>query len=217
MTTKRECGDCQLCCRLLPTEEIGKPAGRRCQHQKHGVGCAIYAERPASCQLWSCRWLTNDDGETADLPRPDRAHYVIDMMPDFVTATGDDGEHNIPVVQVWVDRGYPNAHRSPSFRAWLDRQEIPAVIRYDRREGFVLFPPSITGGRGWIEHRSSVVGREHSLEQKAAVLGDLGIGLEIEHDGNVYKGTIRIGGKSITVAAMQDARDHGILDDGRKA
>ena len=32
----------------------------RCPHQKHGVGCAIYAHRPKSCELWSCRWLVDD-------------------------------------------------------------------------------------------------------------------------------------------------------------
>jgi len=48
-----------------------------------GKGCAIYAKRPMSCALWNCRWLVNDD--TAELSRPDRSPYVIDIMPDYVT------------------------------------------------------------------------------------------------------------------------------------
>lgn len=92
MTTKRQCGDCQLCCRLLPTEEIGKVANVRCQYQKAGKGCAIHSRKPMSCSLWNCRWLVDDD--CADQLRPDRSHIVIDIMPDVLrmveeaTATG---------------------------------------------------------------------------------------------------------------------------------
>ena len=65
MTEHRNCGDCQLCCKLVPTKEINKPANTRCKHQKVGKGCGIYAQRPFSCMVWNCRWLVNDD--TADL------------------------------------------------------------------------------------------------------------------------------------------------------
>src|SRR5437660_3422800 len=129
---ERQCGDCQLCCKLLPMKggdkpqfsetiaqlvELGimtaadaramepdfyKPAGKRCPHQRHGKGCAIYARRPFGCRFWNCRWLVNDD--TAELSRPDRSHYVIDVSPDFVTLRHDDsGEPDVvSVIQVWV-------------------------------------------------------------------------------------------------------------------
>lgn len=84
-TGSRACGDCQLCCKLVPVPELGKKASHRCKHQKFGVGCAIYRKRPFSCAMWNCRWLT--DPETNELRRPDRSHYVIDAMPDFVTLT----------------------------------------------------------------------------------------------------------------------------------
>lgn len=67
---KRICGDCQLCCKLMPVEEFDKPANCRCEHQRTGKGCAIYADRPMSCALWNCRWLV--DTECAGLPRPER-------------------------------------------------------------------------------------------------------------------------------------------------
>jgi hypothetical protein len=202
--TTRTCGDCQLCCRLLPTEEIAKPALKRCPHQKHGVGCSIYERRPLSCQLWNCRWLT--DADTVDLPRPDRSHYVIDMMPDYITATIEGGKpETIPVYQVWVDPAFKNAHRAPSFRRWLDRQRMPAVIRYGSREGFVLFPASMTGGKGFIEHESRVTANPTTLREKAEALGGM---LEIEAeivDDKVGRATLKLGGREFTVAANRRA------------
>src|SRR5262245_38646563 len=97
--TARRCGECSLCCRLLPirpadgaqinetlnkmmdagmikpgefkvtVEDFHKPAGQRCPHQKHHKGCTIYERRPFGCRFWNCRWLINAD--TADLARPD--------------------------------------------------------------------------------------------------------------------------------------------------
>lgn len=171
MTTQRQCGDCQLCCKLLPTEEIKKPAAERCPHQKHGVGCAIYARRPFSCAAWNCRWLLNDD--TGDLPRPDRAHYVLDVMPDFIVATDPETGKptTISVVQVWVDPAYPLAHRAPSFRRWLDRQHKPAVIRYNSNDGFVLVPPSMTSSATWLEIETEPKPRQFMLDKAESVEG----------------------------------------------
>lgn len=72
--------------------DFDKPAGKRCPHQRHHKGCAIYARRPFGCRFWNCRWLAEDD--TAELLRPDRAHYVIDVSPDFVR----DGDRPVPVI-----------------------------------------------------------------------------------------------------------------------
>src|SRR5437879_280323 len=108
----RRCGGCTLCCRLLPMKarphadtmevvramiergigapkdftgmipDFDKPAGERCSHQRTGKGCAIYTKRPFGCRFWNCAWLANAD--TADLRRPDRSHYVVDIAPDYV-------------------------------------------------------------------------------------------------------------------------------------
>jgi hypothetical protein len=196
--TARRCGDCQLCCRLLPTAEIAKPANERCPHQRHGVGCAIYADRPLSCRLWSCGWLTQEDA--ASLPRPDRAHYVIDPMPDYITITPDGGEpEDIPVIQVWVDPQHRDAHRAESFRRWLDERRLPAIIRYNSKEGFVLFPPSVSNGHGWVEHRTGKVREQPStLRQKAAALGGE---LVIDEGNGVRRATLTVGGTKFTIAA----------------
>jgi hypothetical protein len=171
MTTKRACGDCMLCCSLLPVEEFGKAAGERCQFAKFGKGCSIYSRRPGSCVLWNCRWLVNDD--TAELRRPDRSHYVIDIMPDFVRAVANDGSgsYSLEVIQVWVDPKYRDAHRDPMFRRYIERQGKCALIRYSSREGFLLAPPSVTG-EGWVEKESGFNDEpQHTLQQIAAALG----------------------------------------------
>jgi hypothetical protein len=152
----RKCGDCQLCCKLLPVSEIGKPAATRCEHQRHGKGCAIYARRPRSCQLWSCQWLTHED--TRDLKRPDRAHYVIDPLPDYIRLRNDDdgSVREIPVIQIWLDKKFPDAHRDPALRAWLakryDETGMLALVRMPGNNGAIgLFPPASNNTHEWGE------------------------------------------------------------------
>jgi hypothetical protein len=208
----RRCGDCQLCCKLLPTPEIGSLAGDRCKHQKHGVGCAIYARRPLSCQLWSCGWLLGAEHDTLDLPRPDRCHYVVDTMPDFITLKPHDGStpSHIGVIQVWIDPAHRDAHRAPSFRRWLDRQKAPAIIRFNARDAFVLFPPSCSEDREWHEQTTGMREHSHTLEQKAAALGgELRITLDAVGDGAsgpVYSTSLKIGDKTFAIAAQQTDR-----------
>ena len=202
MTTKRACGDCMLCCTLLPVEEFGKAAGERCQFAKFGKGCSIYSRRPGSCALWNCRWLVNDD--TAELRRPDRSHYVIDIMPDFVRAvhnTDPSLSRNWEVIQVWVDPKYRDAHRDPMFRRYIDRQRKCALIRYSSREGFLLAPPSVTGD-GWFEKESGFNEEpQHTLQQIAAELGG-----EIEIDVATNSATVTTADGVERTVAVDDWR-----------
>ena len=182
----RQCGDCQLCCRLLPVQDIGeshqatrddgmqmfflggliKPANTKCKYQKRGVGCKVHdtPAMPLSCKMWMCRWLAEDD--TYDLPRPDRAGYVIDPMPDFITVTDNNtGETmNIEVIQIWLDPLNLKACEAPSFRRWLNRQRKVALIRSDEKSGYILGPPSLTGA-GWvIKDAGPSEGPSHTLK-----------------------------------------------------
>lgn len=151
---RRECGDCQLCCRLLPMSDnepwrdgppIKKPANVRCPYQKHGVGCSIYDKRPFCCEVWTCRWLINDDMD--DQSRPDRSHLVVDVMPDYVTIqTEGEPDQKIEVVQVWCDPRYPDAHRNPTFRRYVARlgeKGILTIIRYNSHDCLTIFPPAL--------------------------------------------------------------------------
>jgi hypothetical protein len=159
----RQCGSCTLCCKLLPVQELHKGANTRCQHQRTGKGCRVYNKpaMPTSCRLWSCQWLT---GGAPDLRRPDRSHYVIDVLPDYITLKDDTGEHKIPVLQIWVDPDFPDAHRDPLLRAYLDeqgKQGYMALVRYDSKRAFALAPPSIASDGEWHELHSNMGPGQH--------------------------------------------------------
>jgi len=171
LETARRCGACQLCCRLLPVPPLGKRGGERCRHQRHGKGCAVYhkAGFPAACGLWNCRWLGNDAG---DVSRPDRSHLVIDIMPDFVTVhDGEGGESREEVIQVWIDPKFPDAHRDPAFRAWLEAEDMPALIRFSAMDGFLLVPPARTKDKEWMEIGSAMHEMPHTVAEIVGALG----------------------------------------------
>jgi hypothetical protein len=206
----RSCGSCTLCCKLLPVvaghdeglwnlvprlvemgmltphqahhsmKDFDKPAGQRCPHQRHGKGCAVYESRPLACRFWSCAWLGGDG--TGTLGRPDRSHYVINPVPDYVDGEQDGHKFKIPVIEVWVDPDYPDAHRDPLLREWLDRRGkqhgFCALIRFSATEGIFLAPPSMTNDHQWHEKPGHAEGLTHTIEQKVAALGDFTITLE---------------------------------------
>jgi hypothetical protein len=173
MTIKRECGDCQLCCRLVPLDDnprnarpwaaaFQKPANTKCPHQRYGCGCSIYPTRPLSCQLWNCRWLKGEDTGS----RPDRAHYVVDVMPDWVIADDGDGEQEVQVIQIWIDPKHPNAHRDPKLRAYIETQNLPALVRNGNDSAVFLVPPLLSRERQWIEKTSEMTkGPAHTAEE----------------------------------------------------
>lgn len=145
--------------------EFDKPAGVPCPHQSH-KGCKVYARRPFGCRVWNCRWLTGDD--TADLRRPDRSRYVIDIMPDFITMEHGNGATNIQVVQVWVDPKTPNAWRNdPALLAYLDRRGkdgIAALIRFNGSDAIAVFPPSMSDDGQWREQTGRSTGQHRGTE-----------------------------------------------------
>lgn len=174
---KRECGDCQLCCRLLPVKGINKPALTRCPHQRHHKGCAVYHQPdkgfPWECGLWNCAWLQNID--TAELRRPDRCHYVIDVMPDYITAEHNGEPITVPVIQVWADPKYPDCHRDPELRAWIIRRTgWGAIVRWSGEDATILFPPYMMASGEWLERSQNLTKETHSLKQVLSALSTVG-------------------------------------------
>jgi hypothetical protein len=138
---------------------------------------------PIECSLWNCRWLVNDDA--AELSRPDRAHYVIDITPDFVTHVDNEtGEQqHIEVVQIWIDPKHPDAHRDPALRRWIFRRAergIAALIRFNQRDALVLYAPPFDAGGDWHEITSDFrPGPSHSMaEIEKALDGRVSITVE---------------------------------------
>ena len=202
----RKCGDCQLCCVLLPVADgavvdlpdgtrrqldgLNKLANTRCPHQKTGVGCKLHGtpKMPYSCSIWVCKWLTGED--TADLPRPDRSHYVIDPMPDVVgiqnNETGAVGQFE--VIQVWVDPRYrTTVLDDPGLRRYIDRNRKCALLRLNSRDSIFLAPPSVTL-KDWVIQSSSA-----PEDAKPSTINEISkvLGAEIEYSDISENGMIR--------------------------
>ena len=75
---KRQCGSCSLCCTVLRVDELAKPAGQDCVHQRGTSGCGIHETRPPVCRGYACLWL---QGGLEDDERPDRTGGVVDLEP----------------------------------------------------------------------------------------------------------------------------------------
>jgi len=154
-SVRRECGECQLCCTLLPVVALKKAGGETCRYQEIHKGCTVYRrpEMPDECSLWSCRWLLNDDA--SELARPNESHYVIDVMPDFITIRDQAGKtRTLQVVQIWVDPKYPEAHRDRALRRWIRKRAkkgIGALVRYSPSRAFALFAPPLSADDRWHE------------------------------------------------------------------
>jgi hypothetical protein len=150
--TSRKCGGCTLCCKLLPVPELDKPANTRCRHQSH-KGCGVYRAVgfPAACAVWNCRWLVGE-GTGA---RPDRAGYVVDIMPDMIVITSSEtGErHELVVMQVWVDPVRPNAWRDPALMRFAERQAVEhgeaMVVRFGTTRAIAVVAPSFWEDGQW--------------------------------------------------------------------
>jgi len=77
----RSCGTCSSCCTVLRVDELAKPAGRDCRHQRgaaDAAGCGIHADRPPVCRGYHCLWL---QGGLDDDDRPDRTGGIVDLEP----------------------------------------------------------------------------------------------------------------------------------------
>ena len=158
MADGRHCGTCTLCCKLLPVRELAKPANTKCQHQSR-KGCAIYHQPlgfPASCAIWNCGWLAGED-----LPRPDRAGWVVDIIPDEVRAHNKDtGEVVlITVRQVWVEPGVDPTH-DPRLRRFAERSaqaNAGLLLRYGSGRAVMVVAPAMASDGQWHIIRDDIM------------------------------------------------------------
>jgi tRNA isopentenyl-2-thiomethyl-A-37 hydroxylase MiaE len=101
---------------------------------------------------------------------------VIDVMPDYITIRNNETgtAEYVEVVQIWVDPNYPEAHRDPALRAYIERRShegVAALIRWDNTEGMVIFAPAMSGDRRWHEVTQALSSEQHSLADVVKALG----------------------------------------------
>lgn len=130
--TKKDCGSCSLCCKLLPVKALYKAANEWCKHCVPGKGCASYRLRPKACRDFNCLWLTEDFLDESW--KPQTAKFVL--MWEFE-------ERCLTIV---VDPKQPNAWKAePYYTALmalcerhLAEDRLVMLIVGDKR--FVLLP-----------------------------------------------------------------------------
>lgn len=70
----RPCGECSACCTTLEVPAVQTKVGEKCQHQREGGGCSIYASRPKDCREYACAWKI---GIGSPEQRPDKMGFTI--------------------------------------------------------------------------------------------------------------------------------------------
>ena len=76
MVSKRECGECEVCCVSLKVPDLNKDAGIPCQFLKRpGHGCSLHGTKLQAdvCNTWKCFWKR---GELDEHHRPDKVGMV---------------------------------------------------------------------------------------------------------------------------------------------
>lgn len=76
------CGDCDLCCKLLETHGVPSPIGTYCQHCDKG--CKIYNDRPQECREYQCMWTQMPEQFARIEMRPDNSGIIFDRQDGMV-------------------------------------------------------------------------------------------------------------------------------------
>lgn len=167
---KRECGECQLCCRLLPVVSLNKVANEKCKFQKFHKGCLVYQtpKMPMECRVWNCRWIVNTIPD--NMARPDRVHYVVDLMPDVIVVKNNETGQSNPMqcIVVWCDPKYPLAYRNPELYNWIAIQHKVLMVRMNSRDSIIVFPPAMNSTGEWAE----VVTEAHERDEVTKAIED---------------------------------------------
>lgn len=139
--SKRECGSCSLCCKVLDVPSLYKPAGQWCKHFAAGQGCSIHQLRPRSCREFSCIWLAED--WLGDEWKPSVSKFV--MMWEY------DGQ----CLSILPDPKMPNAWKAEpyysAFKALADKHfaegRLVMVVEPSRRTLIMPEQDIVVGGR----------------------------------------------------------------------
>jgi hypothetical protein len=128
----RQCGQCTLCCKLIPVEEINKPKGTWCRFSRSHKGCTLYPKHPLSCKTWSCEWLK---GVLHEDMYPYTTHCVVDPQMEVLTMQNNDTGQifQMQALQIWVDPKFPNAWREgrmgEMIKFMAEKENTPTIIR----------------------------------------------------------------------------------------
>lgn len=77
LKSKRECGECTLCCQYMSAEVYGHrfSKGNPCHYL--GNGCTIYKDRPSVCSDYKCFWLEDVEHFVPEWIKPSLSGIII--------------------------------------------------------------------------------------------------------------------------------------------
>jgi len=127
---QKQCGDCSLCCKVLRIPELEKPKDHWCPNFAAGSGCRIYADRPASCRDFVCRWLV--DPSMGPEWKPSLCKLVLDAKPGLLVVHADPA-----VSKPWRVQPYHSVLKRLAAQG-LTRGTLVMVM--ERRRSIVILP-----------------------------------------------------------------------------
>lgn len=74
----QKCGECNLCCELLPVNSINKEPNITCKYCTPKAGCSIYVDRPEECSGFECAYYQMDKVNIA--LRPDNCKVIFEKI-----------------------------------------------------------------------------------------------------------------------------------------
>lgn len=168
--TKRSCGSCTLCCKVMgvPDLEPKKLPHQWCQHCDIGKGCRIYETRPTTCREFECVWLQDTQNLFGENCRPDKLGVVFVPAGDGIgliahcdpaRPTAWRNPQALARLRVCAAAGYLAAARAGK-RYWVitptHEWEVPAdcvVTDKDSNQVDVRVPREIASRIGFVRHR----------------------------------------------------------------
>jgi hypothetical protein len=156
ITKMRECGDCSLCCKLLPIAKragqgdfdfpFDKPAGEWCKHCAPGHGgCKIWKDGlPNLCKAYQCLWKVNPN--MPESFRPDKIRAIFDA---------DTRLEKFPK-EVFFDILLADEVLHPTVEAFINRTDVSFLLRFD----------GIAASRGRTEEITEAIQKQFNPEGK---------------------------------------------------
>jgi len=123
-----ECGECTLCCELLPVPWMNSPAGHLCNECDEGQGCKIYNIAPKKCLEFCCAY--NQMKKVSINFRPDKCGVIFEKITDDIfIGTVDPNESKLKDIV----KGQINSFLGEGFSVVLFNQKIKNPLIYHEK------------------------------------------------------------------------------------
>lgn len=113
---RKSCGECTACCTVIGVEELKKDPYTKCEHLKEN--CSIYEERPNSCKIFECLYLSGNLLSLDERNRPDKLGVIFTHPAQM--------DETLPILVVW--ECYEGAFYNQKVQYLIERLSHVAVL-----------------------------------------------------------------------------------------